>query len=325
MSDVKILDGSFSSQLSTHVGERIDGDPLWTARFLATNPAAVQATHLDYLRAGSDIIETNTYQASIGGFVRYLGLGQEESLQLFHDAVKLAKRAVQQYKEEIDGNDNIINTEPAIAGSCGPYGAAQHDGSDYTGLYAPDVTSEIMATWHRPRIEALIKAGVDLLAIETIPNMQEAMTLVNLLKEYPDTKAWLSFSCSDDGKSLADGNSFQEVALHCCQRALPGQLVAVGVNCLSPKTVAPLLKGINARSNKREAIPLVVYPNSGEKYTASEGWKMEPNNQPLESFVKGWLDLGVRYIGSCCRTYATDIIKIRAEVKRWQAEAKNSV
>lgn len=82
-----------------------------------------------------------------------------------------------------------------IAGSIGPYGAALHDGSEYTGSYTTNVSEETLRNWHTPRISALVEAGVDLLAIETIPSRVEAETLVKLLKEkFPETKAWLSFS-----------------------------------------------------------------------------------------------------------------------------------
>lgn len=53
----------------------------------------------------------------------------------------------------------------------------------------------MMREWHRPRITALIDAGVDLLALETIPCQEEAEMLVELIKEFPHIKAWLSFSC----------------------------------------------------------------------------------------------------------------------------------
>jgi hypothetical protein len=49
--------------------------------------------------------------------------------------------------------------------------------------------------WHRPRLDALIEAGVDLLAFETIPSIKEGLALCKLLKEYPNHLAWLSFSC----------------------------------------------------------------------------------------------------------------------------------
>jgi homocysteine S-methyltransferase len=82
-----------------------------------------------------------------------------------------------------------------IAGSVGPYGSALHDCSEYTGSYVSHVSAKEMADWHRPRIQALVEAGVDILAFETIPAQSEGETLVELLKEFPGQKAWLSFSC----------------------------------------------------------------------------------------------------------------------------------
>lgn len=49
--------------------------------------------------------------------------------------------------------------------------------------------------WHRPQVNALIEAGVDMLAFETIPAQKEAEGLVQLLREFPSSKAWISFSC----------------------------------------------------------------------------------------------------------------------------------
>ncbi|KAK9304623.1 hypothetical protein QLX08_004052 [Tetragonisca angustula] len=249
--DIKILDGGFGSQLSTHVGAKIDGDPLWTARFLATNPNAVYDTHLDFLRA-------------------------EEAIKLLHKAVHLAKAAVNDYTKEI--KDNVENRHTMIAGSCGPYGASLHDGSEYNGAYA----------------------------LETIPCYQEAEALIELLKEYPNVKAWLSFSCEKGTQNIVDGSNFQEVVLHCYRKALPGQIIAVGVNCIAPKDVTPLLRNVNMGS-ANEFIPLIAYPNSGEIYSPTEGWIKNESCAPFESFIPEWLELGVRYLGGCCRMYAENI------------------
>lgn len=312
-----MLDGGFSTQLSTHVGEKIDGDPLWTARFLITEPKAVFATHLDFLRAGADIIQTNTYQATIDGFVKYLDITEEESLEVIRKAVDYAKDAVNVYSKEIQDGLKVKNRKPLIAGSCGPYGACLHDGSEYTGSYCINVSREFLIDWHRPRIRALLEKGVDLLAIETIPCVREAEAVVDLLKEFPDAQAWLSFSCRDDGKSLADGNNFREVAVRCYKNALPGQILAIGVNCIAPQCVTTLLQDIN-KGKSNDLIPLVVYPNSGEKYIVSEGWKKEGEARFLHEFIDEWLELGVRYIGGCCRTYATDVKRIRSKVDQRQ-------
>lgn len=87
---VTILEGGFATQISKYVGPVVNGDPLWTARFNYTNPDAVVRTHLDFLEAGAQIIKTNTYQASVGGFSKYLSLNHEQSIDLMKKTVMLA-------------------------------------------------------------------------------------------------------------------------------------------------------------------------------------------------------------------------------------------
>lgn len=317
---VKVLDGGFSGQLSRHVGAKIDGDPLWTARFLATDPDAVYATHLDFLRAGVDIIETNTYQASVPGLMRYLYVNERESLNLLAKAVDLAKKAVDVYTRETNLRKPHINTKPMTAGSCGPYGAYLHDSSEYTGSYGKSISRQELINWHRPRIQALLDAGVDLLALETIPCIEEAEALLELLREFPHARAWLSFSCRD-GQLLADGSIFQEAAVH-CYRALSSQIVAVGVNCIDPRYVSSLLKGINVSgsASSQDFIPLIVYPNRGGSCSLTGGWTAVPDDYSLNLPISEWLDMGVRYIGGCCKIFAEDIKVIRSEVDQYCAK-----
>ncbi|CAG5022003.1 unnamed protein product [Parnassius apollo] len=319
---IVVLDGGFSTQLSCHVGHIIDGDPLWSARFLHTHPDEVVNTHLDFLRAGAHLIITNTYQASVDGFVEHLGVTPEQGYELILRAVELAKRARSLYLEEYEDciqGDHV----PLVVGSVGPYGAHLHDGSEYDGSYADTTTVQTMREWHLPRIQALVDAGVDLLALETIPCQEEAEMLCDLLREFPNIKAWLSFSCKDN-QSIAHGESFQKVAKKCWE-ANPDQLVAVGVNCCAPSYVADLLKGIND-DRPHSPIPLIVYPNSGEKYNPQIGWIDRDKCESVEVFIQEWLDLGVRYVGGCCRTYAADVSRIRNQVNcwrdRWRFQAK---
>lgn len=312
MRKVTVIDGGFASQLSNHVDKPVDGTPLWSASFLASDPQACVTTHLDFLLAGSQAISTNTYQASIDGFSKHLGLNETESLELIRSAVNLAKEARATYMEEYGTNKGI--QKPLIIGSVGPYGAALNDGSEYTGDYVERVSKQDLMDWHRPRIQTLLAAGVDLLALETIPAQVEGEALVQLLKEFPAHKAWLSFSCKDE-QHTSHGEKFQE-AISTCWELNPSQLVAVGANCVNPKYVTSLIKGINA--NTASHIPLVIYPNSGEVYNVKTGWSQGENCLPFEKEVQNWLDLGVRYIGGCCRTYPKTINKICAEVELWK-------
>jgi len=309
----KILDGGFSGQLSRHVNAKIDGDPLWTARFLKTNVDAIYATHLDFLRAGADIIETNTYQASVSGMMKYLNISEHESLNLFNTSVNLARKAIDDYIRE----ESIpFESRPMVAGSCGPYGAYLHNGSEYTGSYGKNISRQELIDWHRPRVKALLNAGTDLLAFETIPCVEEAEAILELLKEYPHARAWLSFSCRD-GQFMSDGSVFQNTAVR-CYRTLPLQIIAVGVNCIDPKYVTPLLKDINeSASSEQDFIPLIVYSNRGGSYSTSGEWIAVQDDHSLNLPISEWLDLGIRYIGGCCKIFAEDIKLIRSEVNRY--------
>nr|XP_022918716.1 uncharacterized protein LOC111427705 [Onthophagus taurus] len=306
--EIKILDGGFGTQIAKHIDKSLDDDALWSARLLTTNKEAVIETHLDFLRAGSNIIGTNTYQASVEGFKNHLKLSKEESLNLIREAVGLAKTARDNYILE-----NPYCKLPLIAGSVGPYGASLHDGSEYTGTYRDTISKEILKEYHNGRIEALIDGGVDLLAFETIPCKIEAEVLLELLKEYPDIKAWLSFNCKN-GTCLASGENFKETVLY-CYNLNPDQLVAIGTNCVSPVFVEELLSEVH--SDKSIAIPLIVYANSGEDYSKEKGWFGRENCLKPADYVSKWLDLGVKWIGGCCRVYDSDISAIRVEVEKY--------
>lgn len=316
--EIVILDGGFSTQLSHNVGEQVDGNPLWTAHFLSSNPEAVFRTHLDFLIAGADVLITNTYQASISGFMEHLGLTENESFNLIKSAVRLANQAVSIYTEEEKRLDRGVR-KILIAGSVGPYGASLHDGSEYSGNYVENVSAEELKEWHRPRIEALIEAGVMLFAFESIPAQKEAEVLLDLLKEFPQQRAWISFTCKD-GLHTSHGEKFEDVVSK-CWKINPSQTVAIGINCTNPEFISSLICNINSNRSK-DKIPLIVYPNRGEIYDVEKGWTEAEKCKPLESYVPEWLNLGVVYIGGCCRTQASDIEKIKAAVKKWTLERK---
>jgi homocysteine S-methyltransferase len=166
MSNVTVIDGGFSTQLAEYMGSNIDGDPLWSAKFNYTHPEAVMKSHLDFLRSGAQIILTNTYQASVEGYTKYLNMSREESIELIKNTVKLAHQAREAFVKE--NNNNEIEL-PKIFASIGPYGAHLHDGSEYTGSYAKTVSPETIKKWHKVRLDAVMEAGVDGLAVETIP------------------------------------------------------------------------------------------------------------------------------------------------------------
>ena len=191
---------------------------------------------------------------------------------------------------------------PLVAASVGSYGAYLADGSEYRGGF--DWSVRELKEWHRPRIEALLGAAPDLLACETIPCPKEGEALCELLEEYEEARAWLSFSCAD-GSRICSGEP-----LASCARLADGclSLVAVGVNCTAPAFVASLLQAAGAATDK----PLVCYPNRGGLWdAAARAWLPEKNEPCFAALAEGWKEAGARLIGGCCRTSPEDVSRIR--------------
>lgn len=105
---VMVIDGGFATQLSVHVDKPVDGDPLWSARFNHTDPEAVKQTHLDFLNSGADVILTNTYQASVEGYMEHMELSEAESIELIKTTVKLAHSARQRFLEDAGRENSAI-------------------------------------------------------------------------------------------------------------------------------------------------------------------------------------------------------------------------
>lgn len=288
-----VLDGGLATEL-----ERLGADlpdALWSARLLVDNPLLIQRVHEAYFQAGADVATTASYQASIPGFARR-GLSETEALRLIRLSVELADRA-----RAATGGKGMI------AGSVGPYGASLADGSEYRGNYG--VSRDVLAEFHRPRLRALLDAGADILAIETLPSPDEASLVLELLAHWPGARAWVSFSCRDDAH-VSEGQSIED-AIGAATRS--PQVVAVGVNCVAPH----LVEGLLARMRAVTQLPLVVYPNAGETWDATaREWRGTPDAFDPARDVPRWMELGARWIGGCCRTTPETTRAIREAMRR---------
>jgi len=304
-----VMEGSFGTQIEQYVGNTVDGNPLWCSKFVATDRDKCILAHRDLVRAGTEILTTASYQGSVEGYIKYLGVDEQKAIDLLKDSVYLAKEAV-----KIEKETSGLNRKVLVAGSVGPYGAYLHDGSDYTGAYKDTVSKETLKKWHSKRFQALIDAGADILGFETIPAFVEAEALIELLLEHPNMNAWLSFSIKDE-ESISSGENFYECAIKCWEKS-KGQLLAVGANCMNPKLVTPLFKKIR---QTHPHIRLIAYPNSGEVYDVDKKrWLEKESSKMLTDYTGEWLDLGVSYVGGCCRTNHIDVEQFVKEVNMWK-------
>lgn len=177
---VVLLDGGLSNQL-TDQGCDLSGG-LWSGRVLAERPDQVEAAHTAYARAGAEVLITAGYQVGYEAFAAH-GHDRAATTALLHRSVALAARAAEAADHEV-----------WVAASVGPYGAVLADGSEYRGRYGLSVRE--LAAFHRPRIEALLEAGPDVLAVETVPDAEEAEALLTVLAA-TGAPAWLSYTVAD--------------------------------------------------------------------------------------------------------------------------------
>ncbi|XP_047230324.1 homocysteine S-methyltransferase [Girardinichthys multiradiatus] len=297
-----ILDGGLATELEAQ-GAKLQGDPLWSARLLHTNPQAIKEAHYRFLLGGADVTTTATYQASIQGFMDHLDVSSERARELLMSGVQVAKETVETFAP---GERNLL-----VAGSVGPYGAFLHDGSEFTGAYAQKKSVEELRLWHKAQVDCLVAAGADLIAFETIPSIKEAQAIVELLKEYPDCRAWLAFSCKDV-KHISDGSLFRDAVEMACRSP---QMFAVGVNCCHPAVVEPLLD--SGREALGANMSWVVYPNSGETWDSKNGWqKSEQTAGWMPELSHTWLKQGAALLGGCCRISPAHITALRLQLKR---------
>ncbi|MFI9162157.1 homocysteine S-methyltransferase [Kitasatospora aureofaciens] len=284
-----VLDGGMSNQLAA-AGHDLS-DALWSARLLADDPEAVVAAHRAYFAAGAEVAITASYQASFEGFARR-GVGHAAAARLLASSVELAREAV---RAEPGGRRRWV------AASVGPYGAVLADGSEYRGRYG--LSHAELVAFHRPRLEVLAAARPDVLALETVPDADEARALLELVRG-TGVPAWLSYSVAD-GRTRAGQPLAEAFAL----AAEVDEVLAVGVNCCTPRD-ADMAVAVAAQVTGK---PVVVYPNSGERWDADRrDWRGEPTFRSAR--VGGWLADGARLVGGCCRIGTDGIAALAAEV-----------
>ncbi|PQQ16928.1 homocysteine S-methyltransferase 2 [Prunus yedoensis var. nudiflora] len=300
---VAVVDGGLATELERHGADL--NDPLWSAKCLLTSPHLIRTVHLDYLEAGADIIITASYQATIQGF-EAKGFSTEESEDLLRKSVEIAREARDIYYDRCTegssgdgGNGRILkHRKILVAASVGSYGAYLADGSEYSGDYGEAMTLGTLKDFHRRRVQVLAEAGPDILAFETVPNKLEAQAYAELLEEENmELPAWFSFN-SKDGVNVVSGDSLLECAsiAESCKN-----VVAVGINCTSPRFIHGLLTSITKVATK----PIIVYPNSGESYDADRKmWVQNTgvSDEDFVSYVNKWCEVGASLVGGCCRT-----------------------
>lgn len=276
--DLLVLDGGLSNALEDR-GHDLSTDA-WTARLLLDDPGEIAAVHRAYYEAGADVATTASYQAT-------------------QDLLAVSVRLAREVRDEVAAE---TGRRLLVAASVGPYGALLADGSEYRGRYG--VSAATLRDFHAPRLEALAAAGPDLLAVETVPDADEAEVLVALLADL-GVPAWFSYAVAGDATRAGQPLAAAYAVLAGCD-----VLVAAGVNCSAPRDIAGALASAAAATG----LPGVAYPNLGERWDhATHSW--EGDGELDVDAAASWVEQGARLVGGCCRVGPDRIAALATHLK----------
>ncbi|RUS12763.1 Homocysteine S-methyltransferase [Endogone sp. FLAS-F59071] len=253
-------------------------------------------------------------QASFEGFARS-AIPREQAEALMRRSVQIANEARTIFLSELEQSADHPPVRPLVALSLGCYGAMLANGSEYTGEYL-DATTEQLVDFHRQRLRVFFaEPGIDLVAFETIPSLQEAEAIRQLLLAEPTpVPCWVSFSCRDDHR-VSHGESLAE----CIARLHDvTSVAAVGINCTKPWHVESLLADVQDELNRVGSDKwIVVYPDGGDEWDAvARQWVSETAVVPRDfgDRARDWVRMfGPKIIiGGCCRTTPIHISCVRS-------------
>lgn len=248
-------------------------------------PEAVLNAHLAYIRAGAELIETNTFGANR----RKLGerFLDDRLAEILEAGVKIAREA-----REVSGQPVLV------AGSIGPLGDVE---TGTGGAGAAELFAEVA--------RLLAGRGVDLVVLETFFDLPELVTAVEAVKDVTSLPVVAQLTFDEDGETLGGWP-----AVEALERLRPLGVAAVGANCgIGPQAALAALHEMSAVADR---FPLTAQPNVGMP-TRVGGRLVYPNASPeyYGEFAARARFLGARIVGGCCGTTPAQIAAVRAAVQ----------
>jgi homocysteine S-methyltransferase len=263
-----------------------------------SDPNLILSIHEEYLQAGAEIVESNTFGANRFRLARH-GLAAKVG-EINAAGVRLARQAVEHLREKQAG-------DAWVAGSVGPLGV-RLEPLGKTGL------DEARAAFAE-QIRALAESGVDFLSIETMPALDEAReALIAALETAPHLPVLVMVTVDDESNCL-DGSSPAQAAALLTEWGAD----AIGVNCSTgPSTVLTALEAMRGATT----LPLAAMPNAGMP-RAVEGRNIYLcSPEYMASFARKAIAAGAQFVGGCCGTTPNHIRAMRSAMRAIDAQAR---
>lgn len=246
-------------------------------------PESVTAIHKSYIDSGADIIETNTFGANRIKLTHY---GLQDKVALLNTAAVQAARAA-------------CGPNTKVAGSVGPTGKLIVPLGDLTFDYAYDVYFE--------QIRALDEAGVDMILIETIIDIQEMRAALLAAKAASQKPVICQMSFGADERTVTGTDPVTAAII---LEAMGADVI--GVNCsLGPAQLLPIVQKLAQTNN----CPISVQANAGMPSLINKQTVFPMSPDEMGIWAERLALAGARYIGGCCGTTPEHIKSIRQAVK----------
>ncbi|MBC7507431.1 MAG: homocysteine S-methyltransferase family protein [Ferruginibacter sp.] len=267
-----------------------------------TQPQIVEAIHKEYLEAGADIIETNTFSSTSIAQADYDM--QSLAYELNAASVKCARKAIQ-----------LSGKTAWIAGAIGPLNKTLSLSPDVNNPGFRAVTFDEVAAAYTEQIKGLVEAGVDLLLIETIFDTLNAKAAIYAIKNYfrknnlPELPIMISGTITDASGRTLSGQTL-EAFYTSVAHANP---LSIGLNCaLGAKEMRSHIEELSQISScYTSAYPNAGLPNAFGEYDEQPH---ETANIIEEWAANGWLNI----VGGCCGTTPDHINHIAQKVAKYQ-------
>jgi S-methylmethionine-dependent homocysteine/selenocysteine methylase len=274
---VTLLDGAMGTELRARGAAVPDyRNSIWSAMALLRDPDLVRQIHLDYIRAGADVIIANNYAV-----VPKL-LARESMMDRFDGLTRTACRLAERARD--DGGRSGVR----VAGSLPPLDTTYR--ADLVGS-----EEELFETYLR--IARILADEVDLAIAETLTTVREAVAAARAAAQV-GLPIWVSWNLRLDAPVLRGGETLTDAAAALAHLPVEGLMV----NCVPTSLVRPALEKLRAATDR----PLGAYANSCESAPSQEALdacavvRMSPDDYATAS--ESWVTAGATFIGGCCDT-----------------------
>jgi homocysteine S-methyltransferase len=266
-----------------------------------SQPDLIRAIHEEYLQAGAEIIETNTFGGNRFRLQRH-GL-QDKIREINIAGVKIARQAADQIREK-------QATQAYVAGAVGPIGVQIEP--------LGKVSFEEAQAAFAEQIHALAEGGVDLLILETMTSLSEVHQAILAAREAAPELPILAMMTIDEEGNTLDGSS-PEVA---AKKLMEWGADAVGCNCSAgPATILSAIE----RMRTATTLPLVAMPNAGMPRAVDGRNIYLCSPEYMASFVRKFAQAGVQFVGGCCGTTPSHTRAMRSALRALDARKSGPV